>query len=106
MTVANPAVGLWKALVDPFAIPAGSTTYTYSDALSNPAYGSVTVPANVATPRATGDSWSFTATGTANSAAGTGRFLRATVSVQTAVPGSSNPATLGSATVLFLNVAP
>ncbi|HYK98335.1 MAG TPA: S8 family serine peptidase [Candidatus Acidoferrales bacterium] len=100
VTVSSPAAGAWKAVVDPFDVPSGSTSYTYSDAISNPAYGSVTVPANAATPRATGESWTFTATGTANSAAGTGRFLRATVSVLT---GSS---TLGSATVLFNNVTP
>lgn len=106
VTVPNPAVGLWKALVDPFAVPSGSTTYTYSDSLSNPNYGTVTVPTNAATPRATGDTWNFTATGNASSSAGTGRFLRATVSVRTAVPASTTTATLGSATVLFQNLNP
>jgi subtilase family protein/pre-peptidase len=102
VTVSSPAAGLWKALVDPFDVPSGSTSYTYSDAISNPAYGSVTVPANAATPRASGATWTFDATGTALTSAGTGRFLRATVSVREAV---SNAA-LGSATVLFNNVAP
>ena len=101
VTVANPAIGLWKALVDPFAIPAGSTSYTYSDSLSNPAYGSVTVPANPGS-RASGATWPINATGTANTSAGTGRFLRASVSVREAASG----ATLGSATVLFNNVTP
>jgi len=101
VTVASPAPGAWKAIVDPFAVPSGSTTYTYSDALSNPAYGSVTVPANVATARASGATWSFTATGTALSSAGTGRFLRALVSVREA-----GGTTLGSATVIFANVGP
>jgi hypothetical protein len=102
VTVGNPATGSWIALVDPFAVPSGSTSYTYSDSLSNPTYGGVTVPANSATPRAAGESWSFNATGTANTAAGAGRFLRATVAVREA---TSN-ATLGSATVIFANVTP
>jgi subtilisin family serine protease len=102
VTVSAPAAGTWVALVDPFAVPSGSTTYTYSDSFSNPAFGGVTVPANAATPRAAGEFWNFDATGTANSAAGAGRFLRATVAVR---EGSSN-ATLGSATVIFANVTP
>jgi subtilisin family serine protease len=102
VTVSSPAAGTWVALVDPFAVPSGSTTYTYTDSLSNPAYGSVTVPANVATARASGATWSFTATGTALSSAGSGRFLRATVSVREAATNT----TLGSATVTFTNVAP
>jgi hypothetical protein len=102
VTVGNPATGTWVALVDPFAVPSGSTSYTYSDSLANPAYGAVTVPTNPATPRATGEFWPFDATGTANAAAGAGRFLRATVAVREA---TSN-ATLGSATVIFANVTP
>jgi subtilisin family serine protease len=102
VTISAPAAGAWKAIVDPFAIPSGSTSYAYSDSLANPAYGSVTVPANAATPRASGAIWSFTATGTALTSAGTGRFLRASVSVREAVTGT----TLGSATVIFANVNP
>lgn len=102
ITVSNPAAGSWHAVVDPFAVPSGSTTYTYTDSLANPAYGSVTVPANVSTARVSGATWSFTATGTALTAAGTDRFLRAIVAVKEGVTGS----TLGSATVIFANVAP
>lgn len=102
VTIASPAAGAWLALVDPFAVPAGTTSYTYSDSLANPAYGSVTVPANASTARGSGATWTFTATGTAASSAGTGRSLRASVRV---VEGATN-ATLGSATVLFNNVAP
>jgi len=102
VTISSPTAGSWKALVDPFAVPSGSTTYTYSDSLANPAYGAVTVPANTSTARSSGDSWTFTATGTALSNAGSGRFLRGSVSVREA---SSN-ATLGSATVIFANVTP
>lgn len=101
ITVTNPAQGTWLALVDPYAVPAGTTTYTYSDSLANPAYGTLTTPPNAATPRAAGATWSFDVTGTASTAAGSGRFLRGTVSVRL---GSSGGATLGTATAIFQNV--
>jgi hypothetical protein len=114
VTIPNPAAGAWKAVVDPFAVPSGSTTYTYSDALSNPAYGSVTVPANAATTRASGETWTFDATGTALTSAGAERFLRASVAVRTTYtitnPPPNPPTTvtvsLTSATVIFENVTP
>jgi hypothetical protein len=102
VTVSAPATGTWVAVIDGFGVPSGSTTYAYTDSLANPAYGGVTVLENAATPRGPGDIWPFSATGTALSAAGTGRFLRATVSVREAVTGT----TLGSATVIFANVTP
>jgi hypothetical protein len=102
ITLNSPAPALYRAVVDPFAIPAGSTSYTYTDALANPAYGSVTVPANPPTARATGDTWAFTATGQANASAntppGTGRFLRSSVSVRLDSAGGT---ALTSATVIF-----
>jgi hypothetical protein len=103
VTIGSPAPGLWKAEVDPFAVPSGSTTYTISDSFASPAYGGVTVPANSPTARAAGATWTFTATGTANAPAGEGRFLRATVAVRL---DSSTGAILGSATVIFANVTP
>jgi len=114
VTINSPAVGAWKAIVDPFAVPSGSTKYTYTDALANPVYGSVTVPANVPTTRATGEIWTFDATGTALTSAGEGRFLRASVSVRTTY-SITNPAptpptvitvNLASGTVIFANLTP
>ena len=101
VTITGPTAGSWIALVDPFAVPSGSTTYTYSDSFANPVYGNVTTPADPAL-RAPGASWSFVASGKANVAAGSGRFLRASIAVREAV---SNTA-LGSATVIFANVTP
>ena len=101
VTVASPAPGNWQAVVDPFAVPSGSTAYTYTDSFANPAYGSVTTPADPAS-RASGATWPVTASGKANVAAGSGRFLRASVAVREA---ASNTA-LGSATVIFANVTP
>ena len=31
VTIANPAAGLWKVVVDGFSVPAGNTTYKYID---------------------------------------------------------------------------
>ena len=105
LTVANPAAGAWKAVVDPFAVPSGSTTYVYNDSFTSAtnAYGGLTTPSNAPTNRASGASWSFNVTGTANSAAGEGRFLRGTIAVRL---GSSTGPTLGSATAFFVNVTP
>ena len=41
VSVNNPASGLWISLVDPFAVPSGNTSYTYTDSIANPAYGSI-----------------------------------------------------------------
>jgi hypothetical protein len=82
VTVNNPAAGTWVALVDPFAVPAGSTTYDYRDVFSNPAYGSLAVTdANAS--RAAGAQWTVPATVTANGAPGAGRVLLGAVEVRT-----------------------
>src|SRR5215208_6194977 len=43
VTIANPAAGLWRVLVDGFAIPAGTTTYNYVDVFAAPAFGAISV---------------------------------------------------------------
>jgi subtilisin family serine protease len=99
ITINNPTPGQWRAEVDPFGIPSGSTTYTYSDAFTRPtatAYGTLTTPANVATPRAAGATWTFDVTATVNTPAGEGRFLRGAAQVRL---GSATGPILGSATV-------
>ena len=56
VTINNPAAGLWRVLVDGFAVPAGTTTYNYIDVFTNPAFGSVAVTdANALRPA--GTSW-------------------------------------------------
>lgn len=99
VTVSNPAAGLWRAEVDPFAVPAGTTTYTYSDSFTRPTaspYGTLTTPGNAATARASGATWTFDVTATALQPAGDGRFLRGAAQVRL---GASNGPILGSATV-------
>jgi hypothetical protein len=99
VSVANPAAGLWRAVVTPFAVPAGTTTYTYLDVYANPAFGSVSVTdASAVHPHAT--SWTTTASVTPLAAPGSGRFLRGFVRV------TSGGAVLGSAEVRLQNVTP
>jgi hypothetical protein len=43
VTIANPAAGLWRVLVDGYAVPAGTTTYDYVDVFANPSFGAVSV---------------------------------------------------------------
>jgi hypothetical protein len=82
VTVNNPAAGTWVALVDPFAVPAGSTAYDYRDVFSNPAYGSLAVT-DVNASRAAGAQWTVPATVIANAAPGAGRVLLGAVEVRT-----------------------
>jgi subtilisin family serine protease len=99
VTVSNPAPGLWRAEVDPFGVPAGTTTYTYSDSFTRPTaspYGTLSTPTNAATSRAAGATWTFDVTATALQPAGEGRFLRGSAQVRL---GSSTGPILGSATV-------
>jgi subtilisin family serine protease len=93
----NPAAGLWKILVDPFAVPAGSTTYDETDVISNPAFGSVIVT-DPAAPHANGSTWSAPASVTAATAPAAGRFLQGFVQVR------SGSTVLGSAEVDLKNV--
>jgi subtilisin family serine protease len=54
VTIANPASGHWRVVVDGFDVPAGTTTYSYVDVFANPAFGSVAVTdANALRPAGT-----------------------------------------------------
>jgi len=92
VSFANPAAGLWKILVDPFAVPAGSTTYDELDVISNPAFGSVSVT-DPAAVHANDSTWSAPASVTAASVPAAGRFLQGFVQVK------SGSTVLGSAEV-------
>jgi hypothetical protein len=43
VVVQNPKEGRWKVVVDAFAVPGGSVSYDYLDAVLNPSYGTVGV---------------------------------------------------------------
>ena len=82
VTIANPAAGLWRIFVDGFAVPAGTTTYSYIDVFANPAFGSISVTdANALRP--SGGSWTVPASVTANAAPASERVLFGNVQVRT-----------------------
>ena len=82
VTIASPAAGLWRVVVDGFAVPAGSTTYNYVDVFANPAFGLISVTdANALRPA--GASWTVPATVTANAVPAAGRVLLGAIEVRT-----------------------
>jgi hypothetical protein len=54
--VLDPAPGTWKVVVDAFAVPSGSTSVAYLDAVLNPAYGAVNAT-DLPQERKPGDRW-------------------------------------------------
>jgi subtilisin family serine protease len=100
VTIANPAAGAWKVLVDGFSVPAGSTTYNYVDVFTNPAFGAVSVTdANAV--RAGGAQWTVPGTVTANAAPSAGRVLLGNVQVRT-----DTNVLVGSGDVVVQSVTP
>jgi subtilisin family serine protease len=100
VTIANPAAGLWRVLVDGFAVPSGSTTYNYVDVFANPAFGSVSVTdANALRPA--GSSWTVPGSVTANAAPAAGRVLLGNVEVRT-----DTNVLVGSGDVIVQSVTP
>jgi hypothetical protein len=82
VTISNPAAGLWRVLVDGYAVPAGTTQYDYVDVFTNTAFGSVVVTdANAVRPA--GSSWTVPGSVTVNAAPATGRVLLGNVLVRT-----------------------
>lgn len=82
VTIANPAAGTWMVVVDGFAVPSGTTSYSYLDLFVNAAFGSISVTdANALRPA--GTSWTVPASVTANAAPASGRALLGNVQVRT-----------------------
>ncbi|HEX4972545.1 MAG TPA: pre-peptidase C-terminal domain-containing protein, partial [Steroidobacteraceae bacterium] len=82
VTIANPAAGAWRVVVDGFAVPAGTTTFNYIDVFVNTTLGSVAITdANALRPA--GSSWTVPGTVTALSAPAAGRVLYGNVQVRT-----------------------
>jgi len=82
VTVANPAAGTYRVVVDGYAVPAGTTTYQYVDVFTNPAFGAVTTT-DTNEVRPAGLSWTTPATVTAKLAPADGRVLLGNVHVRT-----------------------
>ncbi|RZS44400.1 subtilase family protein [Herbihabitans rhizosphaerae] len=80
--IANPAAGAWRIVVDGYSVPAGTTTYSYLDVFTNPAFGSVAIT-DANAQRATGAEWSVPGTVTASTAPAQGRVLAGQVEVRT-----------------------
>jgi hypothetical protein len=100
VTIANPAAGHWRVLVDGFNVPAGTTTYNYVDVFANAAFGSVAVTdANALRPA--GSSWTAPAIVTANAAPAAGRVLLGNVQVRT-----DTNVLVGSGDVIIESVTP
>ncbi|HEX7745152.1 MAG TPA: S8 family serine peptidase [Micromonosporaceae bacterium] len=100
VTIANPAKGAWRVLVDGYAVPAGTTSYNYIDVFTNSAFGSVAVT-DVNAVRAVGASWTVAGTVTAQAAPEAGRILLGAVR---AVTDSGVP--VGSGEVVVESVTP
>ena len=82
VTVTNPAAGPWIALVDGFAVPAGTTEYDYLDVFSGPAFGTLAITdANAERPA--GATWTVTGVVTPKAAPAAGRVLLGNVEVRT-----------------------
>jgi hypothetical protein len=100
VTLNNPTPGLWIALVDGFAVPAGTTTYDYVDVFSGPAFGSIVVNDTNASHPA-GSQWTVTATVTPKAIPAAGRVLLGTIEVRTDVN-----ALVGTGNVIVQTVTP
>jgi subtilisin family serine protease len=100
VTIANPTAGLWKIMVDGYAVPSGSTTYNYIDVFTNAAFGSVSVTdANALRPA--GSSWTVPGSVTVNAAPAAGRVLYGNVQVRT-----DTNVLIGSGDVIVQSVTP
>jgi hypothetical protein len=82
VTVANPAAGVWIALVDGYAVPAGTTAFDHLDVFTNPAFGTLAVTdANTARPA--GATWTVAGVLTPKAAPAAGRVLLGNIEVRT-----------------------
>jgi hypothetical protein len=82
VTIANPAAGVWVALVDGFAIPDGTTAYDYVDVFTSPTFGTLAL-ADTNTERPAGATWTVAGVVTPKAAPAAGRVLLGSVEVRT-----------------------
>ncbi len=99
VTVNNPAAGTWVALVDGFAVPAGTTTFDYVDVFSGPSFGAIQI-ADADAARPGGASWTVTGTVTPGAVPAAGRVLYGNVQVVT-----NSGALVGSGDVIVQSVS-
>jgi hypothetical protein len=82
VTLANPPAGTYLALVEGYAVPAGTTAYDYVDVFSGPAFGTVDV-VDADAERAGGSTWTVPGVVTAKAVPAAGRVLLGTIEVRT-----------------------
>lgn len=82
VTIANPAAGAWKVVVDGYAVPAGTTEYDYFDVYTAASLGSLSVT-DADADRPAGASWNVAGVITAGGQPGAGRVLRGELEVRT-----------------------
>ncbi|MET0132025.1 MAG: S8 family serine peptidase [Kibdelosporangium sp.] len=82
VSIPNPAAGVWVSLVDGYSVPAGTTTFDYNDVFTTPALGTVDIVDTDAV-RATGATWTASATVTAAAVPPAGRKLGGDINVRT-----------------------
>ncbi|MEV4345569.1 S8 family serine peptidase [Actinoplanes sp. NPDC049596] len=99
ISLANPAAGDYRVVVDGYSVPAGSTAYDYLDVYYSPALGSVTVPGTAVT-LANGASTTVSGTVTVAAAPAQGRQLFGDLAIVT-----NEGAVVGRATVVVGSVA-
>ncbi|MCX2950094.1 S8 family serine peptidase [Lentzea sp. NEAU-D7] len=83
VTVTNPAAGNWVAVVDGYAVPAGTTAFDYFDVFTSAGLGTLSVTDSNA-DRAAGASWNATGVITPLGQPAAGRVLRGELEVRTA----------------------
>ncbi|GHH46926.1 S8 family serine peptidase [Lentzea cavernae] len=83
VTITNPAAGQWVALVDGYAVPAGTTEFDYFDVFTSAGLGTLSVTDSNA-DRAAGATWNATGVITPLGQPGAGRVLRGELEVRTA----------------------
>lgn len=83
VTINNPAAGNWVALVDGYAVPAGTTAFDYFDVFTSAGLGTLSVTDSNA-DRAAGASWNATGVITPLGQPAAGRVLRGELEVRTA----------------------
>jgi hypothetical protein len=82
VTIANPAAGAWRIMVDAFSVPDGSTAYDLVDSYVSAGLGSL-VSSDTDAAHASGTSWTAEATLSVLGQPGAGRRLTGVLSVVT-----------------------
>jgi hypothetical protein len=82
VTVANPAAGAWKVIIDGYSVPAGTTSYDYLDIFTGGAFGSIAVT-DANADRPAGSSWTVTGVVTPGIVPAAGRVLLGNIEVRT-----------------------